>query len=79
MSSWKTASALAEEHWHLVLQWSHDDVVVENRIWATEVDRPNGLRLQWSHDDVVVENVASPAFCSPSTLQWSHDDVVVEN
>ena len=69
MSSWKTASALAEEHWHLVLQWSHDDVVVEN------IPRRD-LALQWSHDDVVVENRDPPRL---PELQWSHDDVVVEN
>ena len=60
------------------LQWSHDDVVVENEQGIRPTQEQ--ARLQWSHDDVVVENFRGRlSNDSRSVLQWSHDDVVVEN
>ena len=55
MSSWKTSKNVAMFHQFFQLQWSHDDVVVEN-LGSIVRARQHINTLQWSHDDVVVEN-----------------------
>ncbi len=81
MSSWKTLTKAEYRATHGSLQWSHDDVVVEDvgarrKGWFRRREPASmeprrcrrGKRL-----------IARPRSSRPVVLQWSHDDVVVEN
>ncbi len=79
MSSWKTTIVITNLNITELLQWSHDDVVVENgqAHHPAGLGRPgfNGATTMSSWKTLVVTMRATTV----DPLQWSHDDVVVEN
>ena len=54
MSSWKGKTEEEIKRLKELLQWGHDDVVVERQIERGPASGLTG-RLQWGHDDGVVE------------------------
>ena len=66
------------ERARVVLQWGHDDGVVEWTLPSRGLG--DGGALQWGHDDGVVEWSCGPRerLQGLAALQWGHDDGVVE-
>ena len=56
MRSWKSVRYVQLHAPHNMLQWGHDDEVVEE--YEDAAMMPSEADLQWGHDDEVVEEIA---------------------
>ena len=79
MSSWKTLDEASQQDPRRTLQWSHDDVVVENRAASTRAARAPFASMEPRRCRRGKLGPLLGLLSDALLLQWSHDDVVVEN